>query len=362
MRKSASVVGLLGGVMIAAAGCGDDLRAASPADGELAAAATAVVPLAPVVLATAPEQDRLYDLALADGNVYFGGGVSIPPPPDSSERNDERGVVRRVPAGGGAVQEIWTGEGQVNDLAVGGGTVFFLAYDFTDRTGRLERVAASGGDAAELGNWFSHGSTHSLALDAQTVFWTHSAGASSFVIRTSGVDGTSTMLADSSTIGSSAGNILFDRGTLYFGSNGSTVFKLAADGASPPVVLFSPGTEITALAVAPAGDALYAGYADPADPVRGAIARIDLTAAPVKTRQLTGTATRVLALAADARFVYFGVTPDAAGNGQLGRIGARGGPARVLLTGAFTPASLTLDATSLYWLDATGRTVNKAAR
>ena len=102
------------------------------------------------------------------------------------------------------------------------------------------------GAATELGNWFSHGSTHSLAVDGQTVFWTHSAGASSFVIRTSGVDGTSTTLADSSTIGSSASHISFMSGAAQAPANPTR--HTDQTGAGPALLYWSDGTLYCAFA------------------------------------------------------------------------------------------------------------------
>ena len=64
-----------------------------------------------VSLATATDLQLLNALALDGGYVYFTGGGTTSPPPDSPPGSDTFGVLRRVPVGGGAVEELWRGQG-----------------------------------------------------------------------------------------------------------------------------------------------------------------------------------------------------------------------------------------------------------
>jgi hypothetical protein len=306
------------------------------------------------VLATANDQEFLGGLLVSGGNVLFGGGHTVALPPEAGPPSEMVGVLRSVPAAGGAVTELWSGNGSIDDIAVAPGALLFLAYDFFSRTGHLNRLPTAG-TAAELASWSSHGSSHSLTSDTDVAYWTHSAGAGSFVKRTTG-DGTTATLADSATIGSSADNIVFKDGVVYFVSSQAerTVYALPVDGSAPPAALFA-APQIDALAVAPTEPILIAG-AGPS------VVAIDVR--KQRTRTLfTGTAT-VTTVAADARAAYFGTADPATGAGTVARVARRGagGAPVVLASGTFTPKSIAVDDASVYWLDTAGKTVSKVAK
>ena len=177
------------------------------------------------MLATATDEEFLGGLLLSGSDVLFGGGHTVALPPEAGPPSEMVGVLRSVPAGGGAVTELWTGNGSVDDIAPATDGLLFLAYDFYSRTGHLNRIPAAGGAAVELSNWFSHGSSHSLTSNTDLAYWTHSAGASSFVKRTA-PDGATTTLADSETIGGLADNIVFKDGFAYFVSSQASAHRL----------------------------------------------------------------------------------------------------------------------------------------
>jgi hypothetical protein len=264
------------------------------------------------------------------------------------------GVLRSVPASGGAVTELWTGNGSVADIAPANGALLFLAYDFYSRTGHLNRISV-GGAAVELSNWFSHGSSHSLISNANVAYWTHSAGAGSFVKSTT-IDGTTVTLADSSTIGSSADSIVFQVGFVYFVSSQAerTVYGMPADGSAAPTALFA-APQIDALAATPSEPVLVAGAGT-------SVVSIDVRKR--RSRTLYSGANTVTTVAADEDAAYFGSTDPATGAGTVARIARRrgGGLPVVLATGTFTPQSMAVDATSVYWLDTAAKTVSKVAK
>jgi hypothetical protein len=351
-----TVAWVLGGLLASAAACDGGTAGSGPATAAAADDVEAVAvsarprpPAAPTILATAQDQDALDGLLVAGGQVLFGGWRTVERPPDAGGPPFEMvGVLRRVPASGGAVEELWSGNGGVNDIAGAPGALLFLAYDFNSRTGHLNRIPSAGGTAVELANWFSHGSSHSLASDSDVAYWTHSAGASSFVKRTT-VDGTTVTLADSSTIGGSADNILFKDGSIYFVSSQAqrTVYGMPADGTAAPVALYA-APRIDGLAASPVNPALFA-CADTT------VVAIDLRNGQSRTL-FSGTST-IVAIAADDAAVYFGSTDPATGAGAVTRVARRGGRAVVLASGAFTPNPIAVDGTSVYWVDRSTRTV-----
>jgi len=348
------------GLVISAAACDG---AMPPSGAETAAAGDVETvpaslrphpPAAPTVLATAPDQDALDGLLVNGGQVLFGGWRTVERPPEAGGAPFEMvGVLRRVPADGGAVEELWTGNGAVNDIASAPGALLFLAYDFNSRTGHLNRISPAGGVAVELANWFSHGSSHSLATDADVAYWTHSAGAGSFVKRTT-ADRTTITLTDSEMIGSAADNIVFKDGSVYFVSSQAerTVYGMPADGSAAPVALFA----------APRIDALGAG---PTRPVLFAGAGTALVAIDVRnghTRTIFSGSNTIVTVAADDAAVYFGSTDLNTGVGAVTRVRPQGGRAVVLASGSFTPRHVTVDATSVYWIDSAARTVSRVAK
>jgi hypothetical protein len=352
---------VLGGLVVSAAACDSGTAVSGPQTAAAAEDAEVVAaslpprpPAAPTVLATAQDQDALDGLLVAGGQVLFGGWRTVERPPDAGGAPFEMvGVLRRVPASGGAVEDLWSGNGGVNDIASAPGALLFLAYDFNSRTGHLNRIPPAGGTAVELANWFSHGSSHSLASDSDVAYWTHSAGASSFVKRTT-ADGATVTLTDSSTIGGSADNILFKEGSVYFVSSQAqrTVYGMPADGTAAPVALYA-APRIDGLAASPGNPALFA-CADTT------VVAIDVRNGHTRT-VFSGTST-ITAIAADDAAVYFGSTDPGTGAGAVTRLARRGGRAVVIASGAFTPRPVAVDATSVYWIDSATRTVWRAAK
>jgi hypothetical protein len=355
---------LLGGLAISVATCGEatplapalaatEESSGEPQAGALNALARPRPPATPTVIATADDQEFLGGLLVSGGDVLFGGGRTVALPPEAGPPSEMVGVLRSVPAGGGAVTELWTGNGSVDDIARTPDGLVFLAYDFFSRTGHLNRLPV-GGAAVELASWSSHGSSHSLASDADVAYWTHSAGAGSFV-KSTAADGTTLTLADSAIIGGSADNITFQDGFVYFVSSQAerTVYGMPADGSDAPTALFA-APQIDALAAAPTDPLLIAGAGT-------RVVAIDVRKR--RSRTLFDGAGSVTTVAADAQAVYFGSTDAATGAGTVARLARRGGrPPVVLATGTFTPRSMAVDATSIYWLDTAGKTVSKVAK
>lgn len=356
MTRTVLVLGLVG-IAMAAAACGDRAPLTGEADVEgVEPALRPRPPAPPVVLATVPEEAVVGGLLVRGGTVLFGSAHDVERPPEEvGSPFITVGSLRRVPAAGGAVDTLWTGNGAINDIALAANALLFLAYDFNSRTGHLNRLP-DGGTAVELANWFSHGSSHSLDSAADVAYWTHSAGAGTFVKRTT-ADGTTVTLTDAETLqAGSADNIVFKDGSVYFVASGAQriVFSMPADGSAPPASLYA-AAQIDALAAVPNQPALVAG-AGPS------LVAIDLRNGNTRTL-FTGTANIIsIAVDLDARAVYFGTFDfNAGGAGAVTRFGRPGG-AVVLASGTMMPSAVAVDATSVYWVDATNRTVSKAAK
>src|SRR5262245_45137100 len=188
----------ISGLAISVAACGEVPAAEAGDEARDVAVSARPQPASPTVLATAADQEFLGGLLVSGGNVLFGGGHTVALPPEAGPPSEMVGVLRSVPSGGGAVTELWTGNGSVDDIALASGALLSLAYAFFSRTGHLNRLPTAG-TVVELASWSSHGSSHSLASNADVAYWTHSAGAGTFVKSTT-ADGTTATLADSQTL------------------------------------------------------------------------------------------------------------------------------------------------------------------
>lgn len=320
-----------------------------------------------VVLATAADVDFVNGLAVAGGSVYFSGGRTVASEPGAGGPPQRMvGVLRRVSATGGAVEDVWTGAGGGDDVAVGTQAVYFLTYDFYDRLGHLYRLpnTGTGADAAELATWQSHGSSQSLVVDGDVAFWTHNLGAGGTVKRTSGADGTTQVLAGGEF--GTADDIVMDGSTLYFTESGTRVMGVPAAGGATFTAWIAPTANdgrvvrIEALAAMPwSTSTLFAGT-DAG--VSGTLVSIN-TRAQRGREVLTGIGP-VAATVADASFVYVATKESERGPGELLRVSRHGGGrgAAVLATGLVQPTTLAVDGSAVYWVDTGTRTVTKVAK
>jgi hypothetical protein len=350
-------------VLVLLEGGGHPLEAGPPHKGDQASTGAALsAPASPTVLAAASDQQFLGDVAVVDGQVLFTAGRVVPRSQDTPGPPSETlGVVRRVPVNGGPVDELWSGGGGGSDVAAGGDGIYFVTYDFFWRTGTLQRLPAAGGAPVQLGSWESHGSSQSLAVAADVAYWTHSAGAGSFVLRTQGSDGTTVTLADSSTIGSSADDVLVKDGFVYWFSSAAspTVFGVAAAGGTPFALYQAP--QIAALAAAPSDPTLYTAAG--ANLIAMELKNELKNESKVETRALvTGVDPHdaIGAVGAGAGWIYFGTWNAQTGSGALSKVARHGGAITVIAAGAVHPVAIAVDATSVYWADTQSLTVSKA--
>ena len=174
-------------------------------------------------LATATDLQFINALALDGGYVYFTGGGTATPPPDSPPGSDTFGVLRRVPVGGGAVEELWRGQGIGYAVARHADGMAFVTYDYASRgrTGTV-RVMRADGTAADLTTWRSQGSCVGLTARDGVLFQTHSAGAGGIVDR---IDATGTT-SNSAPEGACTGKPRLNGDRLYWLA-GSSVLAAA---------------------------------------------------------------------------------------------------------------------------------------
>lgn len=319
---------------------------------------------AAVVLATAADVDFVNGLAVADGKVYFSGGRTVESDPGSGGPPRQTvGVLRRVSTAGGAVEDVWSGPGGGDDVAVGTQAVYFLTYDYYDRHGRLYRLPNAGGSAVELATWHSHGSSQSLVVDGDVAFWTHNQGAAGYVKRTSGADGTTQVLAGGD-IGP-ADDVLLEGSTLYFTESGTRVMGVPAAGGASFAVWAAPSGDGTAVRVeALAGTTWWPAvlFAGTDTGTSGSLVRINNRSQ--RGREVLTGIGPVAATVADASFVYVATKESEVGPGELIRVSRRGGGqgVAVLATGLVQPTTVVVDTSAVYWADTGTRTVSKVSK
>jgi len=305
-------------------------------------------PARPAVLAVADDAG-LTSVAVAGGRGYFGGARNLTRPADAGAGppSEARGVVRRVSAAGGAVEELWSGAGGVAAVAPASTGVYFLTYDFGWRRGALLHLPAGGRDAETLATWSSHGSVHSLAVAGDAATWTHSAGASSSVVRSVAArkerPSSTTTLAEGGEIGG-ADDLCVSGGSAYWISGRRALYRMPIKGKAPAVIFEAP--YLSALAAAPGGDILYLGASDGANVAPSRVVRFDLRTRRATT--MTATDQPVLTIVAGADAVYFATGPSR-GPVDMTRIALRDLAIERVATGQASPVALALDGDTLYW-------------
>jgi hypothetical protein len=183
-------------------------------------------------LATATDLQFLTALALDGGYVYFTGGGTTAASPDGAPGSDTFGVLRRVSVGGGAVDELWRGQGIGYAVARHADGMAFVTYDYATRgrTGTV-RVMRADGSAADVTTWRSHGSCVGLTARDGVLFHTHSAGAGGVVDR---IDASGTT-SNTAPEGACIGKPRLNGSRLYWLAGSSVIAAATSTLATAPV-------------------------------------------------------------------------------------------------------------------------------
>ena len=141
-------------------------------------------------------------------------------------------MLRRVPVGGGAVEELWRGQGIGYAVARHADGMAFVTYDYASRgrTGTV-RVMRADGAAADLTTWRSQGSCVGLTARDGVLFQTHSAGAGGVVDRIDAIGTTS----NSAPEGGCNGKPRLKGDRLYWLAGSSVIAAATSTLATAPV-------------------------------------------------------------------------------------------------------------------------------
>jgi hypothetical protein len=335
-------------VAAALSGCGspaDAAPVASPAGSASTTAGNSVVTSSPVVLASASDLEHLNAIALADGYVYFTGGGTVAVPSDAAPGSDTFGVLRRVPVGGGAAEDLWRGQGIGYAVAPISGGIAFVTYDYQSRgrTG-VVRVLRADRTVEQLGTWRSQGSCVGLAARDGALFWTHSEGASGVVNRTDGSGTTRTVMAEGVCTGKP--HLAGER--LYWLA-GSRVFQ-ATTSSLAGGSLWDAGRELQAIAT-------HDGAAEIVVAGDDQLVAIDPSSGRTRAIGTGYHGTTDLAFDAAGLRVYAANTVD----GTISATSLADGAKTVVATSQSQPRGIVAGADAVYWIDGT-RSVMTARR
>jgi len=208
-------------------------------------------------LATATDLQFLTALALDGGYVYFTGGGTVSAPADGAPGSDTFGVLRRVPVGGGAIEELWRGQGIGYAVARHADGMAFVTYDYASRgrTGTV-RVMRADGSAADLTSWRSQGSCVGLTARDGVLFQTHTAGSSGVVDR---IDATGTT-SNSAPEGACTGKPRLHGDRLYWVAGSSVLGAATSTLATAPV--WSASRTVEAFTTSDGAPAVFAADDD----------------------------------------------------------------------------------------------------
>jgi hypothetical protein len=331
------------------AGCGPSLDIPSGAgpghpdeDGssivlaDASAQSSVVMSSVPLLLATAPDLQYLTALAVDGTYVYFTGGKTVPVSPDAPPGSDTIGVLRRVPVRGGAVQQLWTGQGIGYAVAPSPIGISFVTYDYASRgrTGTV-RVLETDGRVRDLAQWQSHGSCIGLTSDDSSVFWSYSAGSSGEVHRT-GSDGSAQTLAGDATC---LGKLQVRGGDVFWLGGGSVLRVPTVGGSVTRIWSGSQANGLVALATTSrSADLMVADNDD--------LIAIDIST--LTTRTIGSGYLGTTDLTFDGQVVY----STNASDGTVTALSIADGQKRNLARAQSQPAMIVTDGAALYWINA----------
>ena len=320
-------------------------------------------PAQPAVVAVVDDV-TLTSVAAGGGRLYFGGARDITRPPDAGAgpSTEARGVVRRAPVGRGPVEELWSGPGGVAAVALTASGIYFLTYDYGWRRGALMHLAPGRRDAETLGTWHSHGSVHSLAVQGDAAYWTHSAGASSSVVRsvaaTKDQPSATATLAEGGEIGG-ADDLCVMGGNAYWISGRRALYRMPIAEKKPTMIFEGP--YLSSLAADPGGGVLYIGVSQGANVASSRIVRFD--AGTRRATTITTTDQHILTMVATSDAVYFTTgagAPQGTAPVDVVRVSRRGGAVTTVAASQPPPVALAFDGNWLFWT--AGTRVLKAPR
>ncbi len=235
------------------------------------------------------------------------------------------GSVLRVPLTGGSPTTIASGAGCPVSLALGDVTLYVAGFDGSDITS----VPLGGGTPTTLASGADR--PVGVAADRASVYWTTSAGA---LMRVPLDGGAPVVLASGRQ---SATRPVLAGDDVYWGDpSGGAILGVPVSGGAPTIVVSA--IMVTDLAIAGTDVVFADGYTLTRAPLGGG-------APPT----IIGTAggSPLLAVAADDTSVYF------ASYSTLWKVPLGGGEAVVIASNQGAPSAIAVDATSVYWTNAT---------
>jgi hypothetical protein len=292
------------------------------------------------------DQPYLFGLSIDPSGVYVTAGGDSNPHPTSAPGSDTFGVVRRVAPAGGAVTELWSGQGVAYRLAVDGDDLYFMTSDYwsTGRTATLYRMSKAGGAPTPLQSWSAQGICLGLSATLDGVYATATTGGSGVLYRVSG-GAAATELSSSVYCD---GLIAALDGDVYVLS-GAHLYVVPKAGGATDLLWDSGQDELVAIVASATMHALFVVAGDQ-------IVKVDPRART--TAPWIGGQSGVRALATDEVSLY---TSNLV-SGQISRISLATGSVSVVAANQGAPGAIALDPTHVYWVDGKSRTVIRAPK
>ncbi len=263
-------------------------------------------------------------LAVAGGQVYF---------VTTGDLAAATGVVARVPTGGGAVEELATGQSRPYDLRVSD-RIYWTNGDFLAADGSSVRAMALAGGAS-VGLASTNPGPRALAIDATTVFF--AVGGGDHRVLAAPLAGGATRLVATASL--SALDLEVDATHVYYldeAAGGGRVMRVDKSGLQPPQEVSR--ALVNAGSLTSDATALY--WTSGRD-----VMRADKDGG--NARALATAARALGAIAVDATHVYVGELTD----GRVLRVPIAGGALVAIADGPLTPAALAVDADAVYCSD-----------
>lgn len=283
-------------------------------------------------------------LTIDSANVYWGTGFNA------------GGTVWKIPLGGGCPIQMIGGQAAPHGMASDGTTLFFADQGATAGSGSIQSIPVSGTTATLIA--MSQSTPLDVALDATNVYWTNSGDGS--VWMSNKTTPNPTKLAGPNGAGH-AGYLAVDATYVYFSDPSAGVINRV------PIATGST-TALTTMVSAPGhvtidSTTLYFGS-------RGmtttAILSVALNAMAATPAQVVTSLPAVNGIYTDGTSLWWAentdVQPYMTGTGEIHRATIAGTSDTKLATKQNGPNCISVDSTSIYWIDTGGGMISKTGK
>jgi hypothetical protein len=283
-------------------------------------------------------------LTIDSTNVYWAAGFA-------------NGSIYKIPLGGGCPAQVIGQQNVPHGVASDGTNLFFTNQGTAQLLGSVQRVPVGGGNPTPIAT--NQASPTDVVLDANNVYWTNQGDGSVWKsdkntpnpVKLAGPNGQN-----------HAAHLRVDATNVYFTDPaGSAVYRVPIAGGSAPVAMTTAGPNARYIAI----DSQNAYFGSSGN-ATSAILSIALNASAGTPAQLLPNMKSVAGIETDGTSIWYAeptnVQPYQGGTGEIHRMTVTAQNDTPLATKQNGPACISVDSTSIYWINTGGGMISKTGK